>query len=144
MLTHRFSLPMASRFEREMNHLLNSFLDGTPFMTSTPRVFPPVNVWEDAENVFAEAELPGLAMSDLEVLVVGNELTIKGRRGSQGEANVSYHRRERGTGEFARVLTLPTAVNQEEVVAALKDGVLTITLPKAEAAKPRKIQIKAS
>lgn len=143
MLTHRFNLPTAGRFEREMNHLLHTFFDGTPFSASALGVFPAVNVWEDTDRVFAEAELPGLALSDLEIFVVGNELTIKGRRGAQDDRKVSYHRRERGTGEFARVLTLPTAVNPEKVEAAFKDGVLTITLPKAEEAKPRKIQIKA-
>lgn len=143
MLANRFRLPIAGRFEQEMNQLLHSFLDGTPLAAAPARVFPAVNVWEDGDHLFAEAEVPGLSMNDLEIFVVGSELTIKGRRGAAAE-NVPFHRRERGVGEFARAITLPLPVNAEKVEAKLADGILTITLPKAEEAKPRKIQIKTS
>jgi HSP20 family protein len=80
-------------------------------------------------------------MEELEVYVQGGELTIKGERKSAGSEGAVYHRQERGLGAFARVLRLPMEVKAEAVKAALKNGVLTITLPKAEAAKPRKIEV---
>lgn len=106
--------------------------------------FPAINLWEDGECLYAEAEVPGVGMNDLEILTVGNELTIKGRRiGPEGE-NLTYHRQERGVGEFTRVITLPAEVNASKVEATLRDGVLTIVMPKAEAARARKIPVKPS
>jgi len=73
---------------------------------------------------------------------VGNELTIKGRRQpAQGE-DLAYHRRERGTGEFTRTVTLPAEVDATKVEARLENGVVTVTMPKAATAKPRKITVK--
>ena len=88
------------------------------------------------------SEIPGVTQEDLEILVVGNELTIKGRRGTAEEEDASYHRRERGTGEFSRTVTLPVDIKAEAVDATLKDGVLTLSLPKADEARPRKITVK--
>ncbi|HEX4128430.1 MAG TPA: Hsp20/alpha crystallin family protein [Pirellulales bacterium] len=105
------------------------------------RGFPPVNVWEGEHELFAEAELPGLKNEDLEISVVGNELSIKGRRVDSAQEGTTYHRRERGAGEFVRVLRLPVEIDAERVQANLRDGVLTLTLPKAEKAKPRKINV---
>ncbi len=141
MLANRYGLPMVDRFGREMDRLLHTFFDGAMVAPRT-RLFPAVNVWEDGDNLYAEAEVPGMSMNDLEILVVGDELTIKGRRNAPAEEKVAYHRQERGCGEFARVLTLPVPVNADRVEATLKDGVLTVTLPKAEEAKPRKINIR--
>ena len=107
----------------------------------TARAFPTVNVWESGDELYAEAEVPGLKSDDIEISVIGNELTIKGRRGAGNPEGASYHRRERGVGEFTRLLRLPVEVDSDKVQAALRDGVLTLTLPKAAAAKPRKIQV---
>ena len=108
------------------------------------RTFPALNVWEDEGHLYVEAELPGLKMDDLEVLVVGNELTIKGEVKSAQDEKLSCHRCERRSGSFTRVIRLPTPVDADKVEAALQDGVLTVTLPKAEAAKPRKIAVKTA
>ena len=108
----------------------------------TPGAFPALNVWEDGECLYAEAEIPGVSMEDIEVNVVGDELSINGQRKPAKGENLTYHRQERGTGEFSRFLTLPMAVNAEKVEAVLKDGVLTTTLPKAEKAKPKRIEVK--
>jgi HSP20 family protein len=83
-------------------------------------------------------------MKDLEILIQGNELTIKGRRQTIDGDDVQYHRRERGTGEFARFVTLPMEVNAEQVEATLKDGVLTIVMPKSAMARARKITVKTA
>jgi len=75
---------------------------------------------------------------------VGNELTIKGRRTPPASDNPTYHRQERATGEFTRVVTLPAEVNADKVEAVLKDGVLSVRLPKAEQARPRKIALRTN
>ena len=97
------------------------------------------------DNFYAEAEVPGLGMDDLEVFVVGNELTIKGRWNAERDDDQRvFHRRERERGDFTRVLTLPVEIDAEKVGAVLKDGVLTVTLPKAETARTRKIAVKSA
>jgi HSP20 family protein len=104
--------------------------------------FPPVNVWEDDENLYAEAELPGLRRDDLEVSVHGRELTLRGRRREPEEAEATYRRRERPVGEFVRVLELPASVDADRVSAFLENGVLTLTLPKAAEARRRRIEVR--
>ena len=103
---------------------------------------PAVNLWEDESAFHAEAEVPGLRMEDLEVQVIGNELVITGTRKAEERSNVTYHREERGAGRFGRVIRLPAEVDAGKVQAMLRDGILTITLPKAETARPRKIDVK--
>jgi HSP20 family protein len=113
----------------------------TPRTWLAERSFPALNVWEYGDNLFAEAEVPGVRSEDIDVSVVGGDLTIRGRRGETQAKDATLHRRERGTGEFNRVLRLPIEVNADKVEATLKDGVLLVKLPKAESAKPRKIQV---
>lgn len=107
------------------------------------RVFPAVNVWEKDDAMFVEAEVPGLKGDDLDISVVGSHLVIKGRRADFDEQGVSYHRRERGVGDFSRTIELPADVEGDAVQAKLTDGVLQLALPKAEAAKPRRVQVKS-
>ena len=142
-------LPMhpINQLRDEMDRLVGGFL-GNPAAATAARYvagrgFPSINVWEQGDSLFAEAEVPGLTGDHVEIMVVGNELTIKGERPEDLESGKTYHRRERGVGTFTRVVRLPVDVNAEQVQASLKDGVLLVTLPKAEAAKPRKIQVNA-
>ncbi len=116
---------------------------GLPSLTNRifGRQFPTVNVWDEGELLVAEAELPGLKSDDLDVSVVGGELMIKGERKPVVEEGTSYHRRERGTGAFTRLLRLPVEVDAGRVEATLRDGILTVRMPKAEAARPRKISV---
>jgi len=100
-----------------------------------------LNVWEENDVYCVEAEVPGLKSEDLELSVVGNQFTLKGRRGTSADQATTFHRRERGHGEFVRTLGLPAEVAADQVTASLADGVLTVKLPKAEAAKPRKISV---
>ncbi len=102
---------------------------------------PPLNVWEDESSFHVEAELPGYKLEDLEILVVKNELSLKGERKDSVEDEKTYHRRERSTDRFARLIRLPAEVEAEKVEATLRNGVLLIQLPKAAVAKPRKIQV---
>ena len=108
---------------------------------SGERSFPAINVWEVGDDLYAEAEVPGVKSEDVDVSVVGGDLTIRGRRGEAPEEGTAVHRRERGRGEFTRVLRLPIDVDAAKVEATLKDGVLLVKLPKSEAAKPRKIKV---
>jgi HSP20 family protein len=105
------------------------------------RSFPSLNVWEHGDALFVEAEVPGLKSDDIDISVVGSDLTIRGSRETKGEEGVAYHRRERSSGQFNRVLRLPVEVDGSKVEATLTHGVLLVKLPKAESAKPRKIKI---
>ena len=126
---------------REMTNLMGAY--APPFLQRS-HGFPAVNLWEDASALYAEAEVPGLSLKDIEVTVEGDQLTVKGHRETLDAREYTYHRRERGTGEFARTLALPVETNPDEVEATLTDGVLRIRLPKAETAKARKIKVTAS
>ena len=133
-----------NRMRGEMDRLLENVFEGIPRLMrdGLSPTFPAVNVWEDTDNVYVEVELPGLKLDDIELLVMGDELTIKGERKDVCEDDVSYHRQERATGSFGRVFRLPAGVDAEKVEATLRNGVLTVTMPKAEEAKPRKIEVK--
>jgi HSP20 family protein len=107
--------------------------------------FPALNLWEDNDNLFVEAELPGLELYDLEIYVNGdNQLTIKGERKRPAVEGGTWHRQERGYGTFSRLIELPQEVNADRVTAEFKNGILTITLPKREEIKPRRIQVKVN
>jgi HSP20 family protein len=131
------------RLRRDMDRFFSGVL-GNVAESGWPlagRSRPAVNVWEDAEAVKAELELPGVKSDEVDLSVVGNELSIKVDHPDVDQEGVTYHRRERGVASFARVLRLPTDVNADRVEAEMADGVLTITLPKSEAARPRKIRV---
>jgi HSP20 family protein len=143
MMTDRTGLLPVTQLRREMNDLFQSVFRGWPFENGSA-AFPALNIWEDDEALHVEAEMPGMALEDIEILVVGDELTIKGHRRAVEGRDMVFHRQERGVGEFSRTITLPTPINQDKVEAVLRHGVLNLTLPKAEAARPRKISVKAS
>lgn len=123
------------QLRRELSHLLDDFDVG-----GQPR-YPALNVWEDQNSFYAEAEIPGVSQDQLEVFTIGDELTIRGERKPLEGNGVNYHRRERGLGTFERVVTLPAEVDANKVEAHLHNGVLSIVMPKAEQAKARKIQV---
>jgi HSP20 family protein len=133
------------QLQSEMNQLFDRWGgDGGRFLNNLVGAYPPVNVWEDADAVHVEAELPGLNLTDLEMYVTGgNQLTIKGERKQELPDKSVRHREERAFGAFSRVLTLPFPVNPDKVEARFENGVLLVTLPKHEASKPRKITVKA-
>jgi HSP20 family protein len=110
--------------------------------TVSAGVFPLVNVTEDKDNYFVRAELPGMTSEDLDIQVTAKNLTISGERSIAGEEEgAKYHRRERDAGKFSRILSLPSDIDTEKVDAKLTDGILTITVPKAEKSKPRQIAV---
>ena len=136
-----------NRLRSEMDRLFEDAFEGFPRLSREAwfaPTFPAVNVWEDTDNVYVEAELPGLKLGDIELLVKGDELSIRGEYKDVCEDEVSYHRKERESGRFRRIVSLPTRVDAEKVSAQCKDGILTVTLPKAAEAKPRQIEVKSA
>ena len=133
------------QLRREMDRLWSSVVGDAvePPWTGLVRGQPAVNVWETGEAVFAELEVPGLKSDQLDLSVVGDQLSIRVERPEAEQQGVTYHRRERPVGAFTRVLRLPAPVSPATVEAELKNGVLTIKLPKAEAARPRKIEVQS-
>jgi HSP20 family protein len=129
--------------QNEMNRLFDSFFGRqTPVKRTT---FPALNVSQDNDHLYVNAELPGIEVKDIEINVDAETLQIKGERKlEEAEKNVRYHRQERGSGIFNRTIQLPFPVNTEKVSAEINLGVLTITLPKADEAKPRKINVKTA
>jgi HSP20 family protein len=132
-------------FFREMNRLhdeMGRYFGRTGL--NEAGVLPAMNLWEDEHNVFASVDLPGIDFNQLDVSVTeGNQLTIMGQRPITEIDNAVWLRQERPTGEFTRLVTLPTLVDANKVEAVYENGVLQITMPKAEAAKPRKIAVKS-
>ena len=126
-----------SRLSREMDRLMGGVTAG-----SRAGVFPPLNLYDDGESIVVRAEIPGIDPKDLEIHATLNSLTIKGeRQRPRKEEKASYHRRERNYGTFSRSLNLPQEIDADKVQASYKLGVLNVLLPKAEATKPRKIEI---
>jgi HSP20 family protein len=103
---------------------------------------PALDVYEDKENFTVKAELPGMKKEEIEVSLHDGSLSISGERKTETKhADAEVYRAERFFGRFQRTVTLPTAVAADKVKAAYKDGVLTITLPKTEEAKPKQIDV---
>jgi HSP20 family protein len=126
--------------DRVLGDIFNEF----PFAGSAPsgRV-PAIDTWEDEKSFTVEAELPGVKNEEIEISVIGNELRISGGTERPAEeATAKYHRRERTHGKFSRILRFPLDLNAETVEARHENGVLTIVLPKAAAAMPRKIEVR--
>lgn len=103
---------------------------------------PRTNLYDAGDHLEMQVEVPGIAKEDLNVKVQGNYLEISGSRKSDTPEGYSAHRVERGTTTFTRSFTLPADVDTAKVEAQMANGVLTLTLPKSEAAKPKQITIK--
>lgn len=126
------------RLRREMDRLAS----GTGLERFGSGVFPAINLTEDKDHYFIRAELPGMAAEDLDIQAAGNSITLSGERKISAEKGVKYHRREREAGKFSRIITLPEVANMDKVEAGLVNGILTVKIPKSEAAKPRQITVK--
>jgi HSP20 family protein len=131
---------------REMERLqgqLNRLFDGYLYRAGACE-YPPLNVWTAEDKAVVTAEVPGIAPENIDISVINETLILKGSRESEALVEgQNWHRRERGYGEFARTIQLPFKVEAEQVEAVFKNGILQITLPRAEADKPRKITVKA-
>ena len=107
--------------------------------------YPLMNVWSSAEGIVVDAELPGVDPKDVDISVLGDELTLRGKVNAQEACKgETYHRRERPAGEFARTLQLPFRADAGAVKAYYKNGVLRLTVPRREEEKPKRIAIEAA
>ncbi len=121
---------------------LTSRGEGLPYRGSWA---PAVDIYEDNNNLYVEAELPGMSEKDIKVNLENNTLTLSGeRKWEREDKNDNVHRVERAYGTFVRSFTIPATVDPEKVSAVYKDGVLKVTLPKREESKPREISVKTS
>ena len=127
-------------------HGLRLFEDAVTRLMSEPRAnrpwSPAVDIFETEDELKLKADLPDVKIEDIDVRVENQTLTIRGQRKFEKEENVKgYHRIERSYGEFVRSFAVPSTVDTEKVQADYKNGVLTVTLPKKEAAKPRQVKV---
>ena len=123
-----------------------NFEDAIARMLNEPRGArpwsPSVDIFETENELVLKADLPDVKLEDIEVRVENQTLTLKGeRKFDKDESNGGYHRIERSYGSFVRNFTVPSSVDAEKVAADYKNGVLTVRLPKKEAAKPRQVKI---
>ncbi len=115
------------------------------FGVSGPNVFPQLNVFATKDGtVIVRAEVPGIRAEDVHVEVEARRLTISGERKSDAPADGSVHRRERGHGKFSRTIQLPPDLATDEAKATVRNGLLTLTIPKRQEARPRQITVSAS
>jgi HSP20 family protein len=125
----------------EINRLFESPLSGARPSEVFNVWSPPVDVYENKDNLVVRVELPGMSKDQIDVSVHQNTLTISGQREESRQADCKYTRSERFTGRFLRSLGIPKPIESDKVKAAYSDGVLTITLPKTEESKPRRIEV---
>lgn len=151
MIVRRLNIPTAGwggsfenleRMQRDMDRMFHRVL-GRTYRPETAGVFPLINLTENKDSYFVRAELPGLKAEELNISATGRNLTLSGERkiSSKGD-DVNFHRREREAGSFNRIIALPDDIEMDRVEAVLVDGVLTVAIPKAEAAKPKQITVK--
>jgi HSP20 family protein len=130
------------QFKRQMNRLFEE--TKAPYRDERAGVFPLINLSEDKEKFFIRAELPGIKADELDIQATGNNLSISGERKiAAEEEGARYHRREREAGKFSRMIGLPSDINPDKIDAKLENGILSVVVSKAEAAKPKQISVKS-
>ena len=134
--------------QRQMNKLFDYSLYKPEYSDTSilgSQWAPAIDIYDSKDSITVKADLAGLKKEDIDVSIQENVLTIKGEKRRSSEAKEeAYLRTERFTGTFHRSITLPTEVAQEKVQASFKDGMLELTLPKKEDAKPKQIKIEVS
>jgi len=134
-------LDIFEEFQRDFDRLVRRFFGP---VAETGWVPYGVDVWEDDDAVYVEAELPGVKPEDVDITLEGSILTIRGEKKDPRQGQTTdYHLRERRYGRFARSFQLPSTVDESKVTANLKDGVLTVRIEKKAEVRPRRIQVKA-
>lgn len=131
--------------QREINRMFNSFFRSEEEGDSLANAAwnPAVDIAEQDEEYVVKVELPGVSKDEVKIVVQENMLTIRGEKKQEKESKGSnYHRAERSYGAFQRSFALPSTVKGEKIEATFKDGVLSVSLPKAEEAKQREIEVK--
>jgi len=130
------------RLQDQINRAFNTSLGEWPGVSGWGTAFPSVDVYHDKDNVIVTAEVPGLERKDVDLSITGSTIALKGEKKHESETKEEdYHRVERGYGSFQRVIDLPCEVDAAKATAKLENGLLTVTLPKSEAHKPKQISI---
>ena len=126
--------------QREVGRIFES-LD--PFQTARRAlVYPPLNLYDAGERYILAAQLPGVASGEIDLTITGETLTLRGeRKRAEGIKDDNYRRQERPMGRWSRTVTLPDRVDSTQVTASFSNGILTVSLPKAEGVKPRHITV---
>jgi HSP20 family protein len=130
--------------QREMNRMFDGFFRGTGDEDYAISSWTPaVDIAEHDDEYLVKVELPGVNKDEVKLTLENNILTIRGEKNQEKETKKeNYHRVERNYGSFQRSFTLPAAVKADKIDASYKDGILTVSLPKAEEAKPKQIEVK--
>jgi HSP20 family protein len=110
--------------------------------TTSQGPFPPINVFQQGDDILAIIELPGIDKNNLQILAKENTIRISGKKSVDYPSGVSVHRRERVGGEFDRTLSLPVRLDPERIKAEYQDGILALFLPRSERDKPRTVEIR--
>jgi HSP20 family protein len=110
-------------------------------VTAGSGAFPPVNIFQRGSDFVAIIEIPGVSKDDLNLEVRENTIRIFGKKSIKYDANASMHRRERVTGTFDRTISLPVQIDSDHIVAEYRNGILSLSLPRAESDKPKSIKI---
>ena len=132
-------------FQSRLNRLLGDSIQADNGPEGVGSWVPPVDVVEEPERLVFRAEIPGVSKEDIDIKVENGTLILRGEKKQEREVEgETAHRVERFYGTFTRSFALPATIDAEKIVARTKDGVLELILPKAELAKPRKIQIVAA
>ncbi len=140
---HRRNRNGLTRLHGDIDDLFDSFFRGLDRPFAGYKAWPAIDVAEEENAIVVRAEVPGCKAEDIDISVYGNTLTISGEKKlSEEKKEKGYYHVESTYGSFRRELTLPTDVDQDKIDATCKDGVLSITLPKAEKAKAVKIKVK--
>jgi HSP20 family protein len=126
-------------FQRALDSRLES--DWLRGATAGTGAFPPINVFQQGDNLVAIIELAGINKSDLEIQAKDGTIRISGKKNVAYPEKVSLHRRERLSGTFDRTLTVPIQIDADRIKAEYRDGVLALFIPRAESDKPRSISI---
>lgn len=135
------SITHLDELRREVDRLFENYVGSTPGDLLRGKRFPAIDVWEDGQSLFVQAAIPGVAMEHIEVYARGNELTLKGTRPSPCAQSTGILRQEQQTGDFDRTIPLPVEVDPERIEATLKDGLLTIHVPKPPLSQARKVPV---
>lgn len=134
------------QFQRDIDEVFRGVGLDSSLATETRslRHFPRINLREDNENLYLEALLPGVDPAQVDINLLGNNLTLAGERpvNQLGGEEGRWHRRERPSGKFMRTIELPVQIDADKVKAEAKHGLLRVTMPKAAVAKPKTIQVK--
>jgi HSP20 family protein len=140
------AFPEMSILQRQLNRLFEEATQTWNGDANTPSGWSPeTDIYETETDLVLQADLPGFSAKDIDIVVENNVLTIRGER--QFDAKVppeGLHRMERSYGKFSRSFTLPASVDAQKIQASYKNGVLSVTLAKAEHARPKRIQIAAT